>query len=126
LGLAAGSVRITPGVNRRLRLFATAQIAFSFVLLAAAGTLVAALIALQAAPTGYQTRQVLVIDVPTPTIGVRSDEEMNLYREMVRRIRQLPEVQGVALGNFVPWRDAGRMGPGFRFGVEGYAPADGE
>ncbi|MBA2259843.1 MAG: ABC transporter permease, partial [Acidobacteria bacterium] len=34
-----GSVRITPGTNRRLRIFATTQIAFSFVLLAGAGTL---------------------------------------------------------------------------------------
>src|SRR5207249_3562988 len=32
LGLASGSVRITPGTNRRLRVFATTQIAFSFVL----------------------------------------------------------------------------------------------
>ena len=37
LGLASGSVRITPGTNRRLRVFATTQIAFSFVLLAGAG-----------------------------------------------------------------------------------------
>src|SRR5262249_9809062 len=29
LGLAAGGVRITPGTNRRLRIFATTQIAFS-------------------------------------------------------------------------------------------------
>src|SRR5262249_34619008 len=33
LGLASGSIRITPGTNRRLRAFATTQIAFSFVLL---------------------------------------------------------------------------------------------
>ena len=39
LGLASGSVRITPGTNRRLRAFAMTQIAFSFVLLAGAGTL---------------------------------------------------------------------------------------
>ena len=38
LGLASGSIRITPGTNRRLRIFATTQIAFSFVLLAGAGT----------------------------------------------------------------------------------------
>ena len=41
LGLASGSVRITPGTNRRLRVFAMTQIAFSFVLLAGAGTLLA-------------------------------------------------------------------------------------
>ena len=52
-GLASGSLRITPGTNRRLRVFATTQIAFSFVLLAGAGMLVAALIALQTANTGF-------------------------------------------------------------------------
>ena len=30
------------------------------------------------------------------------------------------------MGSFVPWRDAGSMGPGFPFTVEGYTPADGE
>ena len=64
-GLASGSVRITPGTNRRLRLFATAQIAFSFVLLAGAGMLLATLVALQTANTGYNMRQVLAFDVPT-------------------------------------------------------------
>ena len=47
LGLASGNVRITPGTNRRLRVFAMTQIACSFLLLAGAGTLIAALVALQ-------------------------------------------------------------------------------
>src|SRR5206468_7595253 len=65
LGLATGGVRITPGTNRRLRLFATTQIAFSFVLLAGAGMLVATLVALQTAETGYRNmRQVLAFDIP--------------------------------------------------------------
>jgi len=52
LGLATGSVRMTPGTNRRLRIFATTQIAFSFVLLAGAGMLMATLFALKTANTG--------------------------------------------------------------------------
>src|SRR5262247_3364158 len=47
LGLSNGTVRITPGTNRRLRLFAVMQIAASFVLLAGAGALLTTLIALQ-------------------------------------------------------------------------------
>ena len=127
-GLASGGLRITPGTNRRLRLFATAQIAFSFVLLAGAATLVAALVALQAANTGYKNlQQVLAIDLPTAASGrIEDAQEMALYQEMVRRIGKLPGVQEAALGNFVPWRDAGTLGPGFRFMVEGYTPADGE
>src|SRR6266545_5699007 len=63
-GLAGGSLRITPGTRRRLRLFATVQIAFSFLLLAGAATLLGALVALQTASTGYDMRQVIAIDVP--------------------------------------------------------------
>ena len=74
LGLASGSVRITPGTNRRLRVFATTQIAFSFVLLAGAGMLLATLVALQTANTGYDMRQVLAFDIPTSATGVGGAE----------------------------------------------------
>jgi hypothetical protein len=50
---------------------------------------------------------------------------MAFYKEVTQRVSKLPGVEGVALGSFVPWRDAGR-GPKFRFAVEGYKPADGE
>ncbi len=126
LGLTSGSLRITPATSRRLRVFATAQIAFSFVLLAGAATLLSALIALQTAHTGYNMRQVLAIDLPTPSLGVGTDQEVNFYQEVARRIGELPGVDGVALGSFVPWRDAGRLGAGFQFTGEGYTPADGE
>ena len=43
-GLSSGSVRITSGTNRRLRLFAVTQIAASFVLLAGAGMLLTTLL----------------------------------------------------------------------------------
>ena len=108
LGLASSSVRLTPGTNRRLRAFAMTQIAFSFVLLAAAGTLLAALVALQTADTGYNMRQVLALDLPTPSIAISNAQEMDFYQEVTRRVGSLPGVEGVALGSFVPWRDAGR------------------
>jgi predicted permease len=126
LGLTSGSVRITPGTNRRLRIFAMTQIAFSFVLLAGAATLLAALVALQTANTGYNMRQVLVFDLPTSSIGVRDAREMESYEEITRRVDQLPGVEGVALGSNVPWRDAGSLGGGFKFSAEGYTAADGE
>lgn len=36
-------------------------------------------------------------------------------RETLRRITELPNVNRVALGTQIPWRDAGRFGPGFEF-----------
>jgi predicted permease len=125
LGLASGSLRITPGTNRRLRLFAMTQIACSFVLLAGAGMLLAALVTLQTANTGYDMRQVLAVDLPTPSIAIRNPQEMSFYQEVSRRVGELPGVEAVALGSFVPWRDAGR-GPSFQFAVEGYTPGDGD
>jgi len=126
LGLASGSVRITPGTSRRLRVFATTQIAFSFVLLAGAGMLLATLVALQTANTGYNMRQVLAFDIPPSATGVVGARVTDFYQEATRRIGQLPGVDGVAVGSFVPWRDAGTFGPGVRFTVEGYTRADGE
>jgi hypothetical protein len=70
-------------------------------------------------------RQVLAIDLPTTGLGLADANEMNLYKEMARRIDALPGVEGVALGSFVPWRDAGSF-PRFQFAAEGYTPADGE
>jgi putative ABC transport system permease protein len=125
LASPSGSVRITASTNRRLRAFATIQIAFSFVLLAGAATLLAALVALQTADTGYNMRQVLAIDLPMSSVAGLNAQELDFYQEVTRRVDELPRVEGVALGTFVPWRDAGSF-PRFRFVVEGYTPADGE
>ncbi|HYE85146.1 MAG TPA: ADOP family duplicated permease [Vicinamibacterales bacterium] len=125
-GLASGSIRVTPATNRRLKVFATTQIAFSFVMLAGAATLLATLVALQTAHTGFEMNQVLAADLPMPQLGMASEAELTRYEEMSRRIDELPGVNGVALGMVAPWRDRGRMGTGVPFSAEGYAPADGE
>jgi putative ABC transport system permease protein len=125
LGLAGGGVRITPGTNRRLRIFATTQIACSFVLLAGAGMLVATLTALQTADTGYDMRQVLAIDVPPSATGFGDEARHDFVREATRRISELPGVEGVAAGVIVPWRDRG-AGVNVQFAAEGYQPANGE
>jgi len=125
LGLAGGGVRITPGTNRRLRIFATTQIACSFLLLTGAGMLVATLIGMQTANTGYDMRQVLAIDVPPSATGVSGPATLTFFQEATRRIGELPGVQDVAAGMIVPWRDPS-AGLKFQFGFEGYKPADGE
>ena len=125
-GLSNGTVRITPGTNRRLRLFAVTQIAASFVLLAGAGMLLTTLLALQSAETGFDTRNVLALNVPVMTNGRTPAQVIDFYKEAMRRITELPGVDRVAVGTAVPWRDAGIFGPGFQFSAEGYARADGE
>jgi putative ABC transport system permease protein len=126
IGISSGGVRITSGTNRRLRLFAITQIAASFVLLAGAGALLAALFALQSAPTGLDMRRVLVLHVPVMAQGRPPDQVVSFYTEAMRRISELPGVDRVAVGTQVPWRDAGSFGPGFQFSTERYVRADGE
>jgi predicted permease len=107
-------------------MFAVTQIAASFVLLAGAGMLLTALIALQAANTGFETRNVLALNVPVMSYGRTPDQITAFYREVMGRIAALPGVERVAVGTAIPWRDAGVFGPGFQFTAEGYARADGE
>ena len=113
LGISSGSLRITPGTNRRLRAFATTQIAFSFVLLAGAGMLVAALIALQAANTGFLTaagaglRHAPIRSGPganARSVHAASPRRIGREpcacgpgpdREVTQRVGQLPGVDGV-------------------------------
>jgi putative ABC transport system permease protein len=125
-GPAKGGVRITSGTNRRLRLFAVTQIALSFVLLAGAGMILSALVAVQNARTGYDMHQVLAIDVPLP-IESFGPKAVAFFDRAMSRIAALPGVERVAAGNFVPWRDAGGTFAGnVSFAVDGYTPADGE
>jgi putative ABC transport system permease protein len=126
IGVSSGTVRITPGTNRRLRLFAVTQIAASFVLVAGAGMLLTTLLALQAAPTGFETRSVLALNVPIVSYSRPPEQVAAFYKEVLRRIGELPGVDRVAVGTVVPWRDAGTFGPGFQFSAEGYARVSGE
>jgi putative ABC transport system permease protein len=117
--LTSGSVRISGGTNRRLRLFAVTQIAASFMLLAGAGMLIRTLMALQAANPGFQTRSVLAVNVPVTSFGRTQEQIRGFYREIRRQVSALPGVERVAIGSTVPWRDAGNSGPGLQFTVDG-------
>jgi predicted permease len=124
VGLSNGSVRMTSGTNRRLRLFAVTQIAASFVLLAGAGMLLTALIALQATRTGFDMRSVLALNVPVVSYTRAPSEIAAFYKEVMRRITELPGVERVAVGTVVPWRDEGFFAA--QLSAEGYVKPNGE
>ncbi len=124
LGLSGGSVRITSGTNRRLRVFAVTQIAASFVLLTGAGVLITTLLALQAVDTGLNMRNVLAVHVPV-NYERPPEQTLPFYREAMRRIRELPGVERVSIGTLVPWREAGAFFEA-QFTIEGLVKADGE
>jgi len=126
LGLSQGTVRVTSGTNRRLRVFAVTQIAASFILLAGAGMLLTTLMALQATPPGVETHNVLAVHVPVVSFSRPPEQVAGFYKEVLRRVGQLPGVERAAVGTIVPWREAGAFGPGFQFSAEGYNKAAGE
>jgi len=125
-GLSNGSVRITSGTNRRLRAFAVTQIGASFILLAGAGMLLTTLFALQRQQSGFNTHNVLALNVPIVSYSRKPQEISGFYREAIRRIKELPGVEQVALGTVVPWRDATAVAFAAQFTVEGYKKANGE
>jgi putative ABC transport system permease protein len=118
-GLSSGGLRITGATSRRLRMFAVTQIAASFVLMAGAGMLVATLLQLQATRPGFETHGVLAVNVPVMSFGKTPQEIRGFYREIRRRLQDVPGVDQIAFGSTVPWRDAGGPGGGLAFTVEG-------
>jgi putative ABC transport system permease protein len=121
MNLASGGVRITSSTGRRQRAFAVTQIAASFVLLAGASVLITTLIALQNTHTGFDTRRVLVVDVPSPSNGKTQQQVTDFYKESVRQIDTLPGVTETAVGMIAPWRDAaGGFGIGLQYSGDGH------
>jgi len=123
-GPASRSARITGIANRKLRIFAVVQIAASFVLVAAAGATVKTLLSLQAARRGFDTHHVLALEVPVMHEGRTPGQISEYYRELKRRILELPGVQNVAVGGAVPWDSNNTTG--LQFSVDGRPPAAGE
>ncbi len=125
-GLTGGSTRTTGSTNRRQRIFAVTQIAASFVLLAGASMLLKTLLELQTARTGYDMRSVLAINVPVMSFGKTPVQMAGFQKETLRRLAELPGVDGVAFGTVVPWRDAGSFGFGMQFAADGHVHAPDE
>jgi predicted permease len=123
-GLSSGSVRVTGGANRKLRVFAVVQIAASFVLVASAAATVNTLLSLEAAQTGFDTRRVLAMDVPVLHSGRTPSQVVDYYRRVTHRILELPGVQSVAVGSMVPWRDDGNFA--LEFSTDGHVPGPSE
>jgi hypothetical protein len=107
-------------MNGRLRVFAITQVALSLSLLAGAATLLVAFWSLQATRTGLHMHT-LAVDVPMP-IEMAGPDTLQFFARATARINALPGVERVAAGSFVPWRDAGTFGPGFRVAVADRAP----
>jgi ABC-type antimicrobial peptide transport system permease subunit len=69
---------------------------------------------------------VLAVNVPVQVLGRTPEQIRGFYRELQRRLGEVPGVTKVAIGSNVPWRDASTLGSGFEFSVEGRTRENGE
>ena len=125
MGLSNGTLRVTSGTNRRLRVFAVTQIAASFVLLAGAGMLLTTLLKLQATPAGFDTRRVLAINVPIVSYTRPPERSPASTGRWFGASARSP---ACSRWPSAPWCRGGRrhVRAGFQFSAEGYARAGGE
>ncbi len=79
LNLGAANLRVAGSTSRSLRIFAITQIAACFILLAGASMLLKTLLAMQAARTGMDTRQVLAMNVPVMEYGKTQVQVVNNF-----------------------------------------------
>jgi putative ABC transport system permease protein len=106
-GLTGGTSlsRTTVNANRKLKVFALVQIAACFLLVVAAATAGKTLLWLQSAQLGFNMRHVLAVNIPAIRSGRTSAQLVQQYQEVLRRVRQLPDVVNAAVSTSVPWRD---------------------
>jgi predicted permease len=123
-----GSRRSTAMSKRRLQGFAIAQIAASFLMLAGAATVIRTLLAFERSSPGFQTENVLAVNMPTGGLGRTAAQTRTFLRDVRQQLSGLPGIQHVVVGSNVPWRDVGggptRLNPrpgGMQFAIEGGA-----
>jgi predicted permease len=114
-----GSVRVTGGSSRRLRVFAVMQITASFLLLTGAAVLMRTLYTLEKTRPPFDTSHVLAINLPVMTYGRTPQQIQDFYHEVQRRVSALPGVTHVSTGFSVPWRDDQGLDISFTFAAQG-------
>jgi ABC-type lipoprotein release transport system permease subunit len=98
--------RTTGGVGRKRvqRGLVVAQVAVSFVLLVGAGLLGRTFLAMQSVDPGFETDDVLTMEIPSANPTAR-DEQRPRYETLLEQVRALPGVTSAALSSVVPLRD---------------------
>ncbi len=125
-GYSLGSARVTGGTASAPADFCRDPSCRMLRIAGGRSMLLKTLLAMQAAQTGFDTRHVLAVNVPVMSYGKTPEQILGFYNEAMRRIKELPGVDGVSVGSQVPWRDAGAFGPGFEFSADGHVKVSGE
>jgi putative ABC transport system permease protein len=103
--LREGAARATGG-RRQHRVqgaLVVISVAFAFVLLAGAGLLIRSFSRLVAAPSGFQTSEVLTMQVRLPRVAYAGAPQVRTFYQAVdERLRALPGVRAVAIATDLP------------------------
>jgi len=119
-GLALGTRVIGRSQTRLRGRFVIAELALAFVLLMAAGLMVASFARMRRVDTGYDAAGVTTMSVDLPTTDYPTAEQVRLFHTRVLgRLAAIPGVQSVGA---VSWRPMGAMGIMGDFGVQGETP----
>ena len=100
-----------------------AQVAFSVVLLVAAGLFVHSLAKLSHMDLGYNRENLLLFRIDASAGGYKAAATTGLYQDLLARISALPGMRGVTMSHDGLFHDAESADP---IAVEGYTPKFGE
>jgi putative ABC transport system permease protein len=103
--------------NRVRSLLVVSEVALSIVLLIGAGLLIRSFVKLLNTSPGFETRGVLIVDIPLSRSRYATEEQQAAFtRRAIERARELPGVASAAAMNIVPLSGDGRQST---FTVEG-------
>jgi predicted permease len=95
----------TGAAPRRSRLrsaLVVAQVAFSLVLLVAAGLIVRSLQQVQLIGPGFQTERAITMSMDLGLQGYHESRGREFYKELISRVETLPGVRSATLANYLP------------------------
>lgn len=129
LSLVTGSGGRTAGsesATRTRHILVVAQVAFSFVLLVGAGLMMRSLYNLLSVDPGFQTAEVLSMNLPLNWTKYADLKTQNaFFQQILDRVQQIPGAQSVALSSMVPLnRVEGGMNGGITIESRPIVPGD--
>ena len=125
--LSRGGTRSTVGskAKRAQRGLVVAQIGTSFVLLIGAGLLLRTMVHLNRVDPGFDTAQILTMDIPANTAGKSESDLRSQYLGVLDDVRALPGVDGASLTSAIPLARGDRFLTQLEIDVESYEPPPG-
>jgi predicted permease len=101
--------------KRLFNSFTVAEVALALILLVGAGLLIQSFVRLQRVETGFDTVNILTVDVDMAGASYKNDTERRLFfRQLLERVRALPGVEAACGVSMIPDRGGGWTTPFWR------------